>query len=172
MTRDWTEADAASDEDRFYELLDGCTRANAPMSTGYKMAIWATWFTTPVYGQIEERFGVNRADLFLLTTLNGGDEMTATQISMITSRPKNTVSRAVKRMRDQGYIDWRQSASDGRTAYLRITGKGQALYDRILPLFAERQHELLAPLRPRERQHLDRIMSKLMARSYPWTARR
>ena len=162
----------SSEEERFYDLLDGRTRANAAMSIGYKIAIWATWFVVPVYGTIEERFGLNRADLFLLTTLNGGEEMTATQISLITSRPKNTVSRAVKRLRETGYIDWRQSTSDARTAYLRITQKGQDLYNQILPLFAERQREILTPLVAQERMLLDQIMSKLMAHAYPWTIRR
>ena len=82
----------------------------------------------------------------------------------MTGRPRNSISRAVHRMLDEGYLKRSPDPADGRQALLRITPKGERLHKRILPLFEEQEAKMLDNLTSEERKLLDSLLKKLVLR--------
>ena len=80
----------------------------------------------------------------------------------MTGRPRNSISRAVHRMLQEGYLNRSPDPDDGRQAILKITAKGRRLHERIVPKFVERENDILASLTNDERRSLDRLLSKLV----------
>ena len=79
----------------------------------------------------------------------------------MTRRPRNSISRAVHRMLNVGYLDRVPDPEDGRQAKLSITEKGRALHDQIVDTFLNREAEVLAVLDDEERKEFQRMLQKL-----------
>ena len=61
-------------------------------------------YNTPLYGWVEERFGLSRAEFVVIYSLGLLDGVTASEIAASTAFPKNTLSRAVNRIAKLGLI--------------------------------------------------------------------
>lgn len=142
--------------------------SNLPTRDGWRLSLWANFFTNPVYADLEKRFGLLRDDLNVLYCTAGCGEITATTICHLTGRPKNSVSRAVDRLQQAGMIRREVDARDQRRSILTILPKGQALYDQVLPVFTAREQLMLAPLDDDDRRKLDIMLDKLMASMRDW----
>jgi DNA-binding MarR family transcriptional regulator len=86
----------------------------------------------------------------------------------LTGIPKNSVSRAVSRLKKMGLIRRAADRDDGRRAMLSLTAKGSALYERVLPRFQQRQEAMVSVLTAAERQELHRLLNKLVERDDDW----
>lgn len=71
---------------------------------------------------------------------------------------RNTLSEMMKRMAARKLIARRNSAADGRSVEVHITGKGEAALFSVLPAAAELQDLMLAPLSEKDRAHLLRCL--------------
>ena len=65
------------------------------------------------------------------------------------------------RVLELGYISRNPDPVDGRQALLELTASGANLHKQILPLFIEREKELLGILSKEERRTLDTLLGKL-----------
>ena len=79
----------------------------------------------PAYEAIKRDFGIIRGEYLLLLCLTHYPVLTAQDVSRLTGRPRNTISRAVNRMLKEGYLKRAPDPSDGRQAKLSITRKGK-----------------------------------------------
>ncbi|NNE97228.1 MAG: MarR family transcriptional regulator [Acidimicrobiales bacterium] len=127
----------------------------------YRMSYLTNAVIVPTYEQIRKDFGIIRAEYHLLMCLAHYPILSAQEVSRLTRRPRNSISRAVHRMLDVGYLDRAPDPNDGRQALLTITPAGRRLHDKISARLADRQEQILAPLTAAERQQLDRILQKL-----------
>ncbi len=127
----------------------------------YRMSYLTNAVIVPVYDQVRRDFGVIRAEYHLLMCLAHYPTLSAQDVSRVTRRPRNSISRAVHRMLADGYLDRAPDPDDGRQALLTITASGRELHDKISARLAERQEEILAPLTGTERRQLDQILQKL-----------
>jgi MarR family transcriptional regulator, temperature-dependent positive regulator of motility len=119
-------------------------------------------YNTPLYGWVEERFGLSRAEFVILYSLGLMDGVTASEIAASSAFPKNTLSRAVNRIAKLGLIARKAGASDRRQQNLTLTAKGQAILDEAMPRFVALEEELLAPLSLVERETLSALMAKVV----------
>jgi DNA-binding MarR family transcriptional regulator len=119
-------------------------------------------YNTPLYGWVEERFGLNRAEFVVIYSLAIMDGVTASEIAASTAFPKNTLSRAVNRIADLGLINRIADNSDRRQQILTLTAAGRAVYDEALPRFTALEDEMLAPLSLVERETLSALMAKVV----------
>ena len=127
----------------------------------YRISYLANAIVVPGYDAIRREFGIIRAEYLLLVCLAHFPALTAQDVSRISRRPRNSISRAVHRMLAEGYLDRAPDPDDGRQARLQITPKGRALHERVAARLVERQEEVLAPLDARERRQLDALLQKL-----------
>ncbi|MBY8974513.1 MarR family transcriptional regulator [Rhodobacteraceae bacterium NNCM2] len=126
----------------------------------YRITYLANAIVFPAYDAIKRDFGLIRPEYILLVCLSHFEELTAQEVARISRRPRNTISRAVHRMLDEGYIARAPDPSDARQARLRITPAGRALHEKIATYLARRQEEVFATLDPEERQTLAAILKK------------
>lgn len=119
-------------------------------------------YNTPLYGWVEDHFGLSRAEFVILYSLGLMDGVTASEIAASTAFPKNTLSRAVNRIAKLELIARSAGASDRRQQNLTLTAKGRAILDEALPRFVALENEMLAPLSLVERETLQALMAKVV----------
>ena len=127
-------------------------------------------YNTPLYGWVEERFGLSRAEFVVLYSLMLMDGVTASEIAASTAFPKNTLSRAVNRIAELGLITRSEGENDRRQQNLTLTEKGHALLDEAVPRFVALEAEMLAPLSLVERETLSALMAKVVLAMFDGTA--
>jgi MarR family transcriptional regulator, temperature-dependent positive regulator of motility len=119
-------------------------------------------YNTPLYGWVEERFGLARAEFVILYSLGLFDGVTASEIAASTAFPKNTLSRAVNRIAKLGLIARSEARTDRRQQNLTLTPAGQAILDEAIPRFMAFEEEMLSPLSLVERETLSVLMAKVV----------
>lgn len=119
-------------------------------------------YNTPLYGWVEERFGLSRAEFVVIYSLGLMDGVTASEIAASTAFPKNTLSRAVNRIAKLGLIRRSAGATDRRQQNLTLTPRGRALLDEAVPRFVALEAEMLAPLSLVEQETLSALMAKVV----------
>lgn len=119
-------------------------------------------YNTPLYGWVEERFGLARAEFVILYSLGLFDGVTASEIAASTAFPKNTLSRAVNRIAKLGLIARSEARTDRRQQNLTLTPAGQAILDEAIPRFMALEEEMLSPLSLVERETLSVLMAKVV----------
>lgn len=127
----------------------------------YRISYLTNAVIVPTYDEVRREYGVIRAEYHLLMCLAHYDTLSAQDVSRLTRRPRNSISRAVHRMLDEGYLDRAPDPDDGRQALLTITPAGRELHEKIAARLTARQEEILAPLSAVERRQLDRILERL-----------
>ncbi len=134
---------------------------NVEFRDAYRMSYLTNAVIVPTYEQVRREFGIMRAEYHLLMCLAHYPTLSAQDVSNLTRRPRNSISRAVHRMLAEGYLDRSPHPEDGRQALLTITPAGRELHNKIAARLAARQEEILAPLSQAERRQLDRLLHKI-----------
>ena len=119
-------------------------------------------YNTPLYGWVEERFGLSRAEFVVIYSLGLYEGVTASEIAASTAFPKNTLSRAVNRLAKLGLIQRSEGENDRRQQNLTLTPAGRSVLDEALPRFVALEAEMLAPLSLVEQETLSALMAKVV----------
>jgi DNA-binding MarR family transcriptional regulator len=114
----------------------------------------------PAYDEIKRDYGVIRAEYVLLLCLSHYPVLTAQDVSRLTGRPRNSISRAVNRMLKEGYIKRVPDPDDGRQARLSITSAGRTLHTKISTDMTTKQEHVLSALTAKERDTLAKLLRK------------
>lgn len=115
--------------------------------------------------QIHERFGLERGEWLLLTTLGESGQITATAFGAQSGMHKTRVSRAVAALLQRGLILRVVSPADKRQAQLRMSPAGKSIHDRMAPLIHAYLERLEDGLSSEDRAALDRSLIRLAERS-------
>lgn len=115
----------------------------------------------PSYDTIKRDFGIIRSEYLLLMCLSHFPTLTAKDVSFMTGRPRNSISRAVHRMLSVGYVTRSDDPEDGRKAKLRITPDGRALHEQIVQILVQREAQVLGVLNKKERAELRKLVNKV-----------
>lgn len=132
---------------------------------GFRMQVWANFFSGPLFAEIEKRFGILRDEFTVLGHLYDYGPMLATAITVLTGRPKNSISRSVNGLIAAGHISRRTNPKDRREAFLTIEPSGRALYEQLWPFCAARDRQMFQALDADDLAQLDQLLWKLL-RSY------
>ncbi|MCY4192089.1 MAG: MarR family transcriptional regulator [Rhodospirillaceae bacterium] len=127
----------------------------------YRISYLANAVVLPGYEAVKHQFGLNRGEYLLILCLAHYPMLTAQDVARLSRRPRNTISRAVHRLVDDGYIKRAPDPEDGRQARLTITPAGRALNNEIAVVFRKRQEKILSALTGQERQILDVLLQKV-----------
>ena len=105
------------------------------MRDKFRISYLVNRLVIPAYEDIKREFGLKRVEYLLLFFLAHIEELTAQDVADMTGRLRNSISRAVHRMLEDGYLTRSPDPADGRQALLRITSEGQELHRQIVPRF-------------------------------------
>ena len=119
-------------------------------------------YNQPLYGWVQERFGLARVEFVVIYSLALQDGVTASEIAASTAFPKNTLSRAVNQLIKRGLVMRRTDLVDRRQQFLSLTEGGRLIFDEALPRFVALEEEMLAPLSLIERETLSALMARVV----------
>lgn len=148
---------------RLTEILEG-----SRIYLGYLLAYMANHYLGPVYKQVEAKLGLTSPEFLALLCIVRVPGINAKDICRASGRPKNSISRAVGLLLEKGLVAVEVNAGDRRHKDLVATATGRRLYQRIEPMFHERQAAMLAVLDQDELRTLDALLKKLAFRNDGW----
>ena len=127
----------------------------------YKVSYLANAIVFPTYEDVRKDFGLVRAEYHLLLCLAHYPELTAQDVARITRRPRNSISRAVHRMLDLGFLKRVPDPDDARQAKLQITREGKIMHQKISAYLVDREAEIFNVLSDTERESFRKLIRKL-----------
>ena len=127
----------------------------------YKVSYLANAIVFPTYEDVRKDFGLVRAEYHLLLCLAHYSELTAQDVARITRRPRNSISRAVHRMLDLGFLKRVPDPDDARQAKLQITLEGKIMHQKIAAYLVDREAEIFRVLSDTERESFRELIRKL-----------
>ncbi len=112
--------------------------------------------------EYRERYGLDIPEWRVLATLGfRNDACSAQYIAHCTRTHKSTISRAVTALMTRQLVERVENEDDRREFRLRMTRKGQALYQKLIPRLKRREQEILSCLTAQERKDFARVLGKI-----------
>ena len=113
-------------------------------------------------GEYAARYGLDIPEWRVLATLGFRHHACSAQyIAHCTRTHKSTISRAVTALMKRQIIERVENEDDRREFRLRLTRKGAALYEELIPRLLRKEQEILSCLSAQERRDLARLLGKL-----------
>ncbi|MFT4173379.1 MAG: MarR family transcriptional regulator [Rhodocyclaceae bacterium] len=111
------------------------------------------------------RFGLQRGEFDVIATLRRAGapyELTPKALYEGLMLSSGAMTSRLDRLEESGLIARHPSPTDRRSVLVRLTPRGLALIDEILPIHVAGEQRALASLTPQERAQLDRLLAKLI----------
>lgn len=140
-----------------------------PCPFTFRLNYLALLYNTPLYGWINDEYGLKRPEYVVLYSLALADGGSARDVSQTSGFPKNTLSRAINQLEKLGLIQARDKAPGGRRRQaLFLSDAGWALFNETRPAFEAQEQRMLKSLSQGERQMLFELMSKVVMDAQDW----
>jgi DNA-binding MarR family transcriptional regulator len=112
--------------------------------------------------EYQQRYGLDIPGWRVLATLGFRVEPCSAQyIAHCTRTHKSTISRAVTALMQRQLVERVENQHDRREFRLRMTRKGRALYEQLIPRLKRREQEILSCLTAQERESFARALGKI-----------
>src|SRR5580698_1868111 len=112
--------------------------------------------------EYRERHGLDIPEWRVLATLGFRNEACSAQyIAHCTRTHKSTISRAVTTLMERQLIERVENEDDRREYRLRMTRKGGALYEELIPRLLRKETDILSCLSPREQKDFAVMLGKI-----------
>lgn len=151
--------------------MDAMTEAKLwhnPCWLAFRLNYLALRYNVPLYGWVEERYGLTRPEFVVIYSLGLYDGALARDISVSSGFPKNTLSRAIQKLCKAGLIGRSEDPDDKRSQILRLRPEGRRIFEEALPYFVSFEKQMLETLSPAEQATLSRLMAKIVLDSVNW----
>jgi DNA-binding MarR family transcriptional regulator len=114
--------------------------------------------------EYQVRYGLDIPEWRVLATLGFRDGACSAQyIAHCTRSHKSTISRAVTALMRKRLVERVENAEDRREYRLRMTRKGHALYDELVPRLLRKEQAILSCLSAQERKDFAHLLGKIEA---------
>lgn len=137
--------------------------ADSAVKYGFRITTVRNWYAVPAFGRIEREMGLTESEITIIFCLGHIPALRAKDVSLMSARPKNSISRGVHLLLTKKLVQQSADRADKREKTLTLTLAGQAAFRKLMPVFQERQDAMLSVLTARERQAFDRLLNKLVA---------
>jgi DNA-binding MarR family transcriptional regulator len=112
--------------------------------------------------EYQERYGLDIPEWRVLATLGfRNDACSAQYIVHCTRTHKSTISRAVTALMQRQLVERVENEDDRREFALRMTRKGQALYEELIPRLKRKEQAILSCLSAAERKDFASMLGKI-----------
>src|ERR1700737_995345 len=112
--------------------------------------------------EYQQRYGLDIPEWRGLATLGfRNDACSAQYIAHCTRTPKSPLRRAVTALMERQLGERVENEDDRREFVLRLTRKGKALYEELIPRLLRKEQEILACLSAQERKELATLLGKI-----------
>jgi DNA-binding MarR family transcriptional regulator len=141
-----------------------------PCWLSFRANFIAHHFNQPLYDWIQRRYRLTPPEHVVLYALGLKQGITADDIAASSSRPKNTLSRAVNSLLRKKLVLRKQDQSDRRRLSLYLTRSGRRIFQDTLPRLVAREQAMAAALTTAEQQTLNRLLTKIILSKSEWPA--
>jgi DNA-binding MarR family transcriptional regulator len=131
----------------------------------YRLAILSHTVSTTIAHVYDKRFGLSIPEWRVIAVLGRYPGLSAVEVAERTLMDKVAVSRAVTKLIKNGRIDRQFADADRRRSILNLSEEGRRVHNEVAPLALKFERDLLAGLDEDERDKLDTIMDRLLARA-------
>jgi DNA-binding MarR family transcriptional regulator len=112
--------------------------------------------------EYQERYGLDIPEWRVLATLGfRNDACSAQYIAHCTRTHKSTISRAVTALMQRQLIERVENENDRREFRLRLTRKGRALYEELIPRLLRKERDIMSCLTAQERDSFALALGKI-----------
>jgi DNA-binding MarR family transcriptional regulator len=112
--------------------------------------------------EYHERYGLDIPEWRVIATLGFRNEACSAQyIAQCTRTHKSTISRAVTSLMERQLVERVENEDDRREFRLRMTPRGTALYEELIPRLLRREQEILSCLSTQERKDFAKLLGKI-----------
>jgi DNA-binding MarR family transcriptional regulator len=113
-------------------------------------------------GEYQARYGLDIPEWRVLATLGfRNDACSAQYVAYCTRTHKSTISRAVTALMTRQLVERVENEDDRREFRLRLTRKGKALYEQLIPRLLRKEREIMSCLSLQEQQDFARMLGKI-----------
>jgi DNA-binding MarR family transcriptional regulator len=138
------------------------TRLDLLQFLPFRLNRLAAEVSSALAAEYQLRHGLDIPEWRVLATLGFRREACSAQyISHCTRTHKSTISRAVTALTRRRLIERVENAEDRREYRLRMTTKGKALYEALIPRLLRKEQEMLACLSAQEHRDFARLLGKI-----------
>lgn len=142
-----------------------------PCRLSFRTNFIAHHFNQPIYEWIGRRYRLSMPEHVVLYALGLREGITAEDVAASSSKPKNTLSRAVNGLLDRKLIRRIQDPRDRRRMRLHLTGRGRKVLKQTVPEFCRREDQMFGILDPQDRETLNYLMTKIILNQSAWPTR-
>ncbi|MFK4824956.1 MarR family winged helix-turn-helix transcriptional regulator [Paenochrobactrum sp. BZR 588] len=139
-----------------------------PCWLSFRINYLALHYNNPVYGMIGTDHDLLRPEFVVLYSLFLRDKTTLSEVVAGSGFPKNTLSRATKKLTKLKLVSREEDASDLRRVVLCLTDAGRNIVEAKMAPMLERERLMLEKLSPAERMMLSDLLAKLVIASREW----
>lgn len=136
-------------------------KTNLPEHLPYQLVHVSALLSLGVSRLFQARFGLGIREWRVLAILGFYGPSSAADLVGRVAFDKSTISRAIKRLEQDGYIARGPHPSDARRQLIFLTEKGADMHDRIAPVSRMRRRIIESALTEAERRQLGQMLEKL-----------
>ena len=112
--------------------------------------------------EYQEHYGLDIPEWRVIATLGFRNQACSAQyIAHCTRTHKSTISRAVTALMTRQLVERVENKDDRREFTLRMTRKGRALYERLIPRLLRKEREIMSRLSAKEQTDFARLLGKI-----------
>jgi DNA-binding MarR family transcriptional regulator len=112
--------------------------------------------------EYQARYGLDIPEWRVLATLGFRNQACSAQyIAHCTRTHKSTISRAVTALMTRQLVERVENEDDRREFALRMTRKGKALYEKLIPRLLRKEREIMTCLSAKEQKDFARLLGKI-----------
>jgi DNA-binding MarR family transcriptional regulator len=141
-----------------------------PCQLSFRANFIAHHFNQPLYDWIQRRYRLTAPEHVVLYALGLKEGITADDIAASSSRPKNTLSRAVNSLLRKKLVLRKQDQADRRRLSLYLTRSGRRIFNETVPQFVAREQAMAAALTPAEQHVLNELLTRIILNKSQWPA--
>ncbi len=131
----------------------------------YRLATLAKEISTSFAITYEARFGITIPQWRVMSTLGNFPNCSASHVAEYANLDKVQVSRAVSGLVEMGYVTRSLDDRDRRNSVLRLSAKGQEIYQQIIPVARDFEARFTEVLTSEENAQLDILLARLMKKA-------
>jgi MarR family transcriptional regulator, temperature-dependent positive regulator of motility len=142
-----------------------------PCWLSFRVNYIAHHFNQPLYDWIRRTHRVTEPEYIVLYAIGLKEGVTADDVAASSSRPKNTLSRAVKTLLEKRLITRVEDAADRRRKSLYLTRLGRRILNETVPLLVAREQTMASALTAAEQKLLKQLLTKIIQDQTSWPTR-
>ena len=129
----------------------------------YRLSVLSNRVSRGIAETYEERFGLSVTEWRVIAIVGRYPGLSASEVAQRAAMDKVAISRAVRRLLDNGRIEREHNDADRRERHLQLSSAGRAIYNEIVPAALAYEQRIRAALTPEENRVLERLIDKIGA---------